>query len=366
MRTNIPSFRLPQGCSTRRSAHDDGRRAALGSPIDSCASCSKGRLRRRVRRHRRAEGQGLSSPGPQEALPNIHIGITWLESVAFGHIKRSANVLIIGVGNTAMDCCRTSLRLGAQERQVMARKPRQFFKASPWELEDAEEENVEIVVNRSAEGLRRRERGSRACCSTSWSTTSTPGRITSERMNGEEFFPADDVILADRPENAFPGSSATSASSSTSGTCPVVDATHLPVHARRRVLRRRRGVRPERTSSGRSSTATRRRSRSTTTARAGRSPSACAPGMNHASAARWACTSGRTRTTTARSSAADAARVARRSASRRSTSRSSWVDRRAGRGRGRSAASTATCRRCSTTSCASSATPASTSARWTA
>ena len=58
-------------------------------------------------------------------------------------------VLIIGVGNTAMDCCRTSLRLGASSVRVMARKPRGYFKASDWELEDAEEENVEIIVNHS-------------------------------------------------------------------------------------------------------------------------------------------------------------------------------------------------------------------------
>ena len=58
-------------------------------------------------------------------------------------------MLIIGVGNTAMDCCRTSLRIGATDVKVMARKPRDFFKASAWELEDAEEENVEIIVNHS-------------------------------------------------------------------------------------------------------------------------------------------------------------------------------------------------------------------------
>ena len=56
-------------------------------------------------------------------------------------------MLIIGVGNTAMDCCRSAKRLGATDVKVMARKPRQYFKASPWELEDAEEEDVEIVEN---------------------------------------------------------------------------------------------------------------------------------------------------------------------------------------------------------------------------
>ncbi len=96
------------------------------------------------------KGKELKLPGRQEAAANIHIGIAWLESVAFGHVEKiGERVLIIGVGNTAMDCCRTSLRLGAKTVKVMARKPRGFFKASEWELEDAEEESVEIVINHS-------------------------------------------------------------------------------------------------------------------------------------------------------------------------------------------------------------------------
>ena len=78
---------------------------------------------------------------------NFHIGIEWLESVAFEHIDSiGKKVLILGVGNTAMDCCRSSLRIGAENVKVMARKPRGFFKASDWELEDAEEEKVEIIA----------------------------------------------------------------------------------------------------------------------------------------------------------------------------------------------------------------------------
>src|SRR6202043_3580595 len=92
----------------------------------------------------------LKLPGREAAAANTHIGIAWLESVAFGHIDRiGKRVLIIGVGNTAMDCCRTSLRLGAESAKVMARKPRGFFKASEWELEDAEEESVQIIINRA-------------------------------------------------------------------------------------------------------------------------------------------------------------------------------------------------------------------------
>ena len=95
------------------------------------------------------KGKELELPGRHDT-DRIHIGIAWLESVAFGHIDSiGERVLIIGVGNTAMDCCRTSLRLGAKSVKVMARKPRGFFKASDWELEDAEEENVEIVINHS-------------------------------------------------------------------------------------------------------------------------------------------------------------------------------------------------------------------------
>ena len=78
----------------------------------------------------------------------IHLGIEWLTSVHFEHIEQiEPRVLIIGVGNTAMDCCRTSKRLGATDVKVIARRSRQFFKASSWELEDAEEEQVEIVEN---------------------------------------------------------------------------------------------------------------------------------------------------------------------------------------------------------------------------
>src|SRR6202008_2555789 len=94
------------------------------------------------------KGKNLELPGRQEAAAHIHIGITWLESIAFGHVDRIGDrVLIIGVGNTAMDCCRSSRRLGGKDIKVMARRPRGYFKASPWELDDAEEEQVEIVIN---------------------------------------------------------------------------------------------------------------------------------------------------------------------------------------------------------------------------
>ncbi|MGH8217609.1 MAG: FAD-dependent oxidoreductase, partial [Steroidobacteraceae bacterium] len=148
MRTNIPSFRLPASVLNEEIAMivDRGVDLRLGSPIASLRELiERGGFDAVFVGSGAPRGKDLEIPGRQEAAANIHIGIAWLESVAFGHIERiGERVLIIGVGNTAMDCCRSSLRLGAKDVKVIARKPRRFFKASEWELEDAEEERVEI------------------------------------------------------------------------------------------------------------------------------------------------------------------------------------------------------------------------------
>jgi NADPH-dependent glutamate synthase beta subunit-like oxidoreductase len=209
MRTNIPSFRLPQ----RVLDEEIGMITGMGVDL---------KLNHPVRSLRELLGEGgfdavfvgsgapkgkeLRLPGRAEGSANIRVGIAWLESVAFGHIERiGERVLIIGVGNTAMDCCRTSLRLGAKSVKVMARKPRGFFKASEWELQDAEEESVEILVNRSPKAFvveNGRLTGMQFEC-VEYHLDGN-GRITSERVTGEEFIPADDVILAIGQENAFP------------------------------------------------------------------------------------------------------------------------------------------------------------------
>ena len=93
------------------------------------------------------KGKELEIPGRHDT-DQIFIGIEWLESIHFGHVESvGRRVLIIGVGNTAMDCCRSAKRLGATDVKVIARKTRKYFKASPWELEDAEEERVDILEN---------------------------------------------------------------------------------------------------------------------------------------------------------------------------------------------------------------------------
>jgi formate dehydrogenase (NADP+) beta subunit len=208
MRTNIPSFRLPQKVleEEMRMILDMGVDLRLGSRIDSMKELLARGFDAVFVGSGAPKGKNLDLPGRTAADANLHIGIAWLESVAFGHIERiGERVLIIGVGNTAMDCCRTSLRLGAKHVKVMARKPRGFFKASEWELEDAEEESVEIVVNRSPKAFvleSGRLTGMTFECMEY--ELDARGRIVAERVTGEEFIPADDVILAIGQENAFP------------------------------------------------------------------------------------------------------------------------------------------------------------------
>ncbi len=206
MRTNIPAFRLParvlddeigvildMGVDLRLGHEITSMKALLDQGYDAIFVGSGA-----------PRGKELDLPG-RDQTDRIHIGIDWLESVAFGHLdKIGRRVLIIGVGNTAMDCCRTSLRLGAREVKVMARKPRGFFKASDWELEDAEEENVEIVVNHSPKAFVVEKGKLKGMIFEVMEYDLADGEIVASRAVDEAFFPADDVILAIGQENAFP------------------------------------------------------------------------------------------------------------------------------------------------------------------
>lgn len=150
MRSQIPSFRLPEkvldqevnyildmGVSTHFNTYVDSLKAILDKQYDA-VFVGTGAPR----------GRDLDIPGRQEAEANIHIGINWLASVAFDHTDViGKKVIVLGGGNTAMDCCRTSLRLGADEVKVIVRSPRAEMKASPWEIEDAEREGVPMFEN---------------------------------------------------------------------------------------------------------------------------------------------------------------------------------------------------------------------------
>ncbi len=212
MRTNIPSFRLPAGVLDEEIGYivNMGVDLRLGTPVTSLKELlASGEFDAVFVGSGAPKGKDLDLPGRRDfpaVEEHIHIGIDWLESVAFQHTKSiGRRVLIIGVGNTAMDCCRTSLRLGANDVKVMARKPRAFFKASEWELEDAEEENVEIVVNHSPKAFVIQEGKLAGMLFDKIEYEfDASGRITAERIVGEQFFPCDDVILAIGQENAFP------------------------------------------------------------------------------------------------------------------------------------------------------------------
>jgi NADPH-dependent glutamate synthase beta subunit-like oxidoreductase/ferredoxin len=212
MRTNIPAFRLPERVLAEEIGYivDLGVDLRLGSPVASMKQLlATGEFDAVFVGSGAPKGKDLDLPG-RRASPaveqHIHIGIDWLESVAFDHIKAiGRKVLIIGVGNTAMDCCRTSLRLGADDVKVMARKPRGFFKASAWELDDAEEENVEIVVNHAPKSfVIEGGKLTGMLFDKMEYDLDAKGRITAERVVGEQLFPCDDVILAIGQENAFP------------------------------------------------------------------------------------------------------------------------------------------------------------------
>ncbi len=154
MRTNIPRFRLPpkvlddeidmiveMGVDLRLNSPVTSMKALLAEGYDAIFVGTGA-----------PKGGDIDIPGRHDDATHVHIGINWLESVAFKHIDSiGERVLIIGAGNTAMDCCRTSLRIGGKDVRVMARKPRNLLKASDWELEDAEEEHVEIMLNHSPE-----------------------------------------------------------------------------------------------------------------------------------------------------------------------------------------------------------------------
>jgi NADPH-dependent glutamate synthase beta subunit-like oxidoreductase/ferredoxin len=207
MRTNIPAFRLPANVLDEEIGYivDMGADLRLGAPIQSMQGLLGSAEFDAVFVGTGApKGKELELPGRHDSN-RVHIGIAWLESVAFQHIdKIGERVLIIGVGNTAMDCCRTSLRLGAKDVKVMARRPRQFFKASAWELEDAEHENVHIVINRAPKHFVVEGGVLKGMMFEHLEYEMEDGDIKSTRVVGEEFFACDDVILAIGQENAFP------------------------------------------------------------------------------------------------------------------------------------------------------------------
>ena len=208
MRTNIPAFRLPAEVLDEEidMILDMGVEIHYDHPINSLKSLlDEDRFDAVFVGTGAPKGKELNIPGREEADANIHIGIEWLESVHFGHVEKiGEKVLIIGVGNTAMDCCRTSKRIGGVDVKVVARKGRPYFKASAWELEDAEEELVEILENHSPSRFVL-ENGRLIGMEfelVEWEENDD-GRLVSKVLDST-IVPCDDVILAIGQDNAFP------------------------------------------------------------------------------------------------------------------------------------------------------------------
>jgi len=229
MRTNIPQFRLPPNVLDEEIKYilDMGADLKLNHRIESMKDLlDTGGFDAVFVGTGAPRGKELELPGRWDS-ENVHIGIDWLGSVAFEHTKEIGdNVLIIGVGNTAMDCCRTSLRLGAKDVKVMARKPRGFFKASEWELEDAEEENVEILVNHSPKEFVV-ENGKLVGMKFDQMeyNVDEDGRIDRGKSTGVVTIPCDDVILAIGQDNAFPWIERDIGIEFNEWDCPEVDKT---------------------------------------------------------------------------------------------------------------------------------------------
>ena len=208
MRTNIPAFRLPaavlqeelemiidMGVTMHYNHEITSLQHFLASHNFDAVFIGSGA----------PKGKDLRVAGRKEARANIHIGIEWLESVAFGHTTSIGdNVVIIGAGNTAMDCCRTAKRIGGKNVYVVARKPRHLLKASAWELDDAEEEKIELLLNHAPQAFLL-DNGK--LCGTAWEKVEwhedARGKLTA-RTIGTAKIPCDDVILAIGQENAFP------------------------------------------------------------------------------------------------------------------------------------------------------------------
>jgi NADPH-dependent glutamate synthase beta subunit-like oxidoreductase len=209
MRTQIPKFRLPDrvideevgyildlGIELRAGERIDSMRSLLGHGFDAVFVGSGA-----------PRGRDLDIPGRKEAAANIHIGIDWLSSVSFGHTtKIGKRVVVLGGGNTAMDCCRSSRRLGGDDVQVVVRSGFDEMKASPWEKEDAMHEGIPIhnyLVPKTFTHDRGRLTGV-AFEKVRPEKDAKGRRQLVPTGEPEVHFPCDDVLVAVGQENAFP------------------------------------------------------------------------------------------------------------------------------------------------------------------
>jgi NADPH-dependent glutamate synthase beta subunit-like oxidoreductase/ferredoxin len=209
IRSQIPRFRLPEAVIDEEVGYITGlgMRLRLGERVDSLRTLLGEGYDAIFVGSGAPRGRDLDLPGREEARANVHIGIDWLSSVSFGHVSKiGRRVIVLGGGNTAMDCCRTSRRLGGEDVKVIVRSGFEEMKASPWEKEDAIHEDIPILNYRVPKEF-----------------THQDGKLTGvifEVVKAEfdekgrrklvpsgepdEHFECDDVLVAVGQENAFP------------------------------------------------------------------------------------------------------------------------------------------------------------------
>ena len=250
MRTQIPKFRLPEsvideecdyilnlGVEFVGGRRIDSMKALLAENFDAVfVGCGAPR------------GRDLDVPGRKEAAKNIHIGIDWLANVSFGHVNKiGKRVIVLGGGNTAMDCCRSSRRLGGEDVKVIVRSGFEEMKASPWEKEDAIHEDIPIFNYLVPKEF-----------------THDNGKLTGvtfEKVKAvrdakgrrdlvptgepDQHFACDDVLIAVGQENAFPWIERDSGVEFDQWNMPKVDAEDHGLHPSEGLLRRRCRLRAE-------------------------------------------------------------------------------------------------------------------------
>ncbi|MDG2186775.1 MAG: FAD-dependent oxidoreductase [Hyphomicrobiales bacterium] len=209
MRTNIPSFRLPEGVIDEEVDRilDFGIIRKFNEEITSLKNILNRNYDAIFIGTGAPKGKDLNIKNRYESIENIHIGIDWLTSVAFKHTdKIGKRVIVIGGGNTAMDCCRTSLRLGGLDVKVTVRSPKADMKASDWEIEEAELEGVPIFDNHSPKEFVIDKGKLKGVIFEKMVAHYDDNGKRTLKPSGDEpvLFECDDVILAIGQENAFP------------------------------------------------------------------------------------------------------------------------------------------------------------------
>jgi len=209
MRTQVPRFRLPEqvideetgyildlGVEFVGNTRIESMRALLAQPWDAVFVGSGA-----------PRGRDLDLPGRQDAAAHIHVGLDWLANVYFGHVTSVAKrVIVLGGGNTAMDCCRSARRLGGEDVKVIVRSGFDEMKASPWEKEDAMHEGIPILDCRVPRAfLHDGGRLTGMAFQKVRPVYDERGRRTLVPTGEpDEIFDCDEVLIAVGQENAFP------------------------------------------------------------------------------------------------------------------------------------------------------------------